>query len=207
MDAQPAPMIPLRVGDAVPAVHVLPLADEREPALDREGRPAEHWHALLCHPQRETRAKDWLGRRGVRAFFPVEERVVTIRGVRHETQTKILPGYLFARFLAAPIWHRVLGSPYIRDAIRLSSGLPARIHPASLQSLLQLRAMAELVEERMAAARALRAGSRARITSGPYEGHEVEIQEIGQGRARFTLHLLGGEVPADMAVERLRKIA
>lgn len=206
-EMDPTTLIPLAVGDAAPAVHVLPLADEREPTLDSQGRPAEHWHALLCHPQRETRAKDWLARRGVKAFFPVEQKARIVRGVRTEFQSRILPGYLFARFTAAPIWHRIFGAPYIRDAIRLCSGQPARIHPASLQSLLQLRAVAELIEERMAAAKALRAGSRARIASGPYEGHEVEIQTIGQGRARFTLMLLGGEVPAEMAVEHLRKIS
>jgi transcription antitermination factor NusG len=172
------------------------------------------WHALLVFPQREAAARAWLDARKVYSFYPVRQQDRVIRGKKSTVERRYLPGYLFARFNGAPIWHRILrdhatdmGSPFIRDAIRLHSGEPGVLMPQSLSALLDMRSRDEMLTEAQQARRLVKPGCRARVKNGAYQGQEVEVVTLtAAGGATFRLRMFGGEFDVEVDASRLERI-
>lgn len=160
-----------------------------------------HWYGLIAGPQKEIRAQNWLKQRGVYSFFPVREYKTKIRGKTYQRQKRYLPGYLFAEIPGEPIWHNVFDSPFIANAIRLRlTSEPARLSEASLSRILDMAGVEQQMEREARQRRTLRRKDRARIRNGAFEGHVVEVLEIGSGTAKVTLELLGkGEVAVDLS--------
>jgi transcription antitermination factor NusG len=176
----------LSVGDAAPP-------RVRAPILRDYGPP--RWHALLVFPRREQAAKDWLDARGVYAFFPVSVERRMVRRYLTDVARAYLPGYLFARFHGEVAWHRVLGSPFIHNALRRANGEPGLLHPETLESLREMRTTDDKLAERRANECLIRRGCKVRVISGPFQEWEVEVTEITtSGRAKFEVKLLGGTV-------------
>jgi transcription antitermination factor NusG len=168
---------------------------------------APRWYGLIVPPQKEGAAEQWLSLRGVYAFHPVKSHVVAIRGKRIRRESRYLPGYVFARFDGAIIWHRVQASPFISDAIRVSTGQPATLNPDDLKGIYSMRHRDEAEAEAERQSRTIRAGDRARILSGVFEGQEVEVCEIRAGGAVLRVQMFGGEVAATIPLASMRKIA
>lgn len=159
------------------------------------------WHALLATPQRETAAEEWLARRGVYSFHPVTRHTITRRGVAVVRVTRYLPGYVFARFPGAAIWHEVFAAPCIRDAIRLASGTPAILRPADLQAIHAMRDRDQQARQNTRQAAAIRRGDRARIL-GVMEGVGAgEVVEIGTGKTKVRLTLFGAERDVEVSAD------
>lgn len=186
----------------LPPVETSPLA----------GDDGVRWHALKVYPQRERAAKAWLLARGVYSFYPTRKIVRHVRGRALESERLYLPGYVFARFSGAPLWHRIISKPerriprMIHDVIRLHNGEPGMLHERSLQQLFAMRATEGELDARFQHARRLRKSDRATIRSGIYEGQEIEIIEIKAGKARFKIYMFGAEIETAMDVGRLEKV-
>lgn len=177
---------------------------ENGPLFEAEGKPG--WHCLIVPPQRESACEAWLKWRGVDAFFPVRVSSRAIRGRRKQIISRYLPGYVFARFPRPIIWHRVAASPLVTDIVRMADG--KRIAHLEESDLTALRAMAYRDQEERArrkAAQAIRVGSKVIMPDGPFDG-EFEVWTIDNGVARFRIRMFGGDIEAEVAIERLLKI-
>lgn len=169
-----------------------------------EGDP--RWHALIVPPQREEAAEAMLARHGVYSFHPVTVRTVSVRGKRKRVVSRYLPGYVFARFPGPVIWHRLMASPVVADAVRHSSGWPAVLMPADLERLHAMRAIDEAEEERRRQAAIIRRGDRVRILSGAFEGDEVEVLSLDNGAVQVRMCILGSELPVQIVFSGVEKI-
>lgn len=173
-------------------------------AFNIEGDP--RWHALIVVPQKEQAAEAMLARHDVYAFHPVTTRTVSIRGKRKRVVSRYLPGYVFARFPGPVIWHRLMASPLIADAVRHSSGWPAVLMPGDLEKLHAMREIDEAEEERRRQAKVIRRGDRVRILSGAFEGEEVEVLDLAGGSVRVRMCILGSELPVQIVFSGVEKI-
>jgi transcription antitermination factor NusG len=169
------------------------------------GTDDPQWYALFVLPQRERAGRKWLDDRGVHAFWPVKREVRHIRGARIERESRYIPGYLFARFPGAPIWHRIIGSPFITNAIRRHNGEPGRLNPDSIASLRAMASVDDEISNQWRIARTPRRGDLVRIKAGVFAGHEYEVVEIVSGNVRLKLQLLGREL--DVPLDGVEKVA
>lgn len=172
-------------------------------AFTTEGDP--RWHALIVVPQKEQAAEAMLARHDVYAFHPVTTRTASVRGKRKRIVSRYLPGYVFARFPGPVIWHKLMASPLISNAVRHSSGWPAVLMPADLERLHAMRAIDEAEEERRRQARIIRKGDRVRILSGAFEGEEVEVLSLDNGRVTVRMCILGSELPVQIVFSGVEK--
>lgn len=178
------------------------------------GDGAPRWHGLIVNPMREDQAEDWLKLRGVYGFHPVRVRVKKIHGASRRIVSRYLPGYVFARFPGQIVAHRVIGTPFIRDMIRLADGRPAALDPHDLRALHAMRDVDE--ETRQAEAERRRAerdrsrvrkGDMAILLTGVMAGHHVEVLELRAGRARFNIRMFGADIPAEVDAGELQKVS
>jgi len=170
---------------------------------------ASGWYALTVAPQREDQAEAWLARRGVYGFHPVLTRKRRRFGRVVEHHRRYLPGYVFARFVGAPVVHAVLSCPFVTGAITLADGRWGVLDPAGLRAIHAMRrrdAEAEAARRAAAArqrrARMLSVGDAAMFRSGPFSGFRCEVVDLpAGGGATVRLVLFGREVvtPADGA--------
>jgi transcription antitermination factor NusG len=173
-------------------------------AFHLEGDP--RWHALIVIPQKEQATEAMLARHGVYSFHPVTTRTVRIRGKRKTVQSRYLPGYVFARFPGPVLWHKLVASPLVADAVRHSSGWPAALMPGDLERLHAMRAMDEAEAERQRQAKMIRRGDRVRILSGAFEGEEVEVMSLANGAVHVRMCILGSELPVQIVFSGVEKI-
>lgn len=179
---------------------------ERQVIHTGAGHP--RWHCLTVLSQREDAAEAWLAKRGVYAFHPVKTRRTMIRGRVQETFPGYLPGYVFARFPARPIRHRVLACPFITGALAMQTGQWGVIVPASMRGLHSMRKPEDA--DRDAAQRradTIRKGDRVRILSGlTGVGQVTEVVEIRAARARVRLRMFGSDIPAEVPLDQLERV-
>lgn len=172
------------------------------------------WHALIVAPMREQHAEGWLKARGVYSFHPVRVRHKKIRGATRRIVSRYLPGYVFARFPGRIITHRVVGTPFITDMIRMANGEPGKLDPEALRALHAMREVDEQTQEAEARKRRklkeqsrLRRGDRAVLLTGVMAGQSVEVLELKAGRAKFSIRMFGGDIPAEADIGELQKVA
>ncbi|MDF0598976.1 transcription termination/antitermination protein NusG [Psychromarinibacter halotolerans] len=195
------------------------VGDVAEPG-DRDGREivrlgVPRWYALRCRPQRENAAERWLSERGVYAFHPVTSRVTQVKGTRREVTSCYLPGYVFARFPGEPVGHRVLGSPFISDALRTSSGQWGILGVSKLRRLHDMRRVDQAIRQRqgleakkLRAARQLKSGDRALFKAGVFAGFDCEIVAVDKWNgAKVRLELFGREALVSASPDDLVKLS
>lgn len=187
----------LKIGDQAPPRIRLPIVARVT---------VRQWYALRVYPRREAKAKAWLAERGIYAFFPTVARYRVSRGRQITRERAELPGLLFAGFPGAPVWHRLFGSPYVRDALRTSSGAPGILHPDTLVRLKDMRSRSDRLEEQRLDAANIRPGCKARVIAGPFADWQVDVVQITtEGTAMFTIKLLGG-VLTEIGIDKLERI-
>lgn len=164
------------------------------------------WHCLITYPQRETQAERWLDLRGVYSFFPVKVTYKAVMGQRRKIVSRYLPGYVFAQFPGEMIAHRVLGTPFIRDAIRLSDGRPGILNPDDLRALHRMRDVDEHQKSEAADAKRIKAGQKVRLISGVMAGQEVEVLSVSCGRAKFRIGMFGAEREAEADMREMEAV-
>lgn len=162
------------------------------------------WHCLLAYPQAESKARAWLDRKGLEAFYPVE----TIQRPRKPAyERRYLPGFVFARFPGDVLWHELFRvCPFVHDVLRFRSGIPGRIRASDLTSIMAMRSVDQAQAAEQQARKRIFKGARVRITEGPMEGFESEVVEIRAGRAKLTITLFGRETEADMALGMMERL-
>lgn len=173
--------------------------------LFEDGPP--RWHCLVVSAQRETHAERWLDLRGVYSFHPITERYKVIKGKRRRFVKRYLPGYVFARFPGDIITHRVVGTPFIRDMIRLSDGRPACLNPHDLRQLHAMRDIDTQQQNARAEAKRIRKGDRIRIVSGVLAGTETEALELSNGKVHFTIQMFSADQEATASLSDIEKVA
>lgn len=199
---------------------VLPL--ERRPGLFGALFTVPWWFVLKTHPVKEPDACSWLGRHGVEAWFPVESvwrRKPGSKRYRILVEKKVAPGYVFALFPGEPYWDRLFeaypGRLYVRSAVSVG-GMPARISNAQVAQMALVPERLRLEKERLEAERLAReaaeaearrvyAGQKARVIGGAFEGHLVDVTQVGDAMARILTPLFGG-LEAEIDVALLRRV-
>lgn len=179
---------------------------EPPPGLFTPGTP--RWYAMRCAPLREEAAAKHLRDHGIKAFFPVKVRNVTVRGKPQERRQLMVPGYVFANVPGEPVWHRLFGRDTARrlivDVIRMASGEPGRLQPTDLT---ELRTLADRDEEREEAERRRNAIKPGELVRHPLiEGLEGEVVSLGAKGGflvRFTLFGSVREVEVEGDVEKV----
>ena len=172
------------------------------------------WHALIVAPMREQHAEGWLRARGVYSFHPVRVRHKKVRGKARRIVSRYLPGYVFALFPGRIIAHRVVGTPFITDMVRMANGEPGRLAPKDLRALHAMREVDEQTQEAEARQRQkikdqsrLRRGDRAVLLTGVMAGQTVEVLDLTAGRAKFSIRMFGGDIPAEADVGELQRVS
>lgn len=167
--------------------------------------PEPLWYCFEVVPQADAKAKAWLDKQGVDAWYPVESAWKPVRGQRRKVQyeRRVIPGYVLGHFLGWPQWDILFDSRYIRGVVS-TGGKPAPISEEAMLEMAQVpKALAEQ-RRAMLEARTLRVGDKATVKDGPLAGQCVEITTINGRAARFISDLFGGrEIEAN--IEALEK--
>ncbi len=182
----------IRIGDVVPYA-------PPQRALYVPGPPdtPPRWYALRCAPLREEAAARHLKDRGVPSFFPVKVKVVTIRGRKMERRQMFLPGYLFAAFPGAPLWHRVIDHDdpkrLIRGVLCLASGTPGELREDDLADLKALAARDDKAEAEAKARATVKVGDLVRLPDliDPDGAPRVVVGLTAKGGVVVRLTLFG----------------
>lgn len=189
-------MIMLRIGDTVPG--------GEEQALVLPG-PVQ-WFGFVTAPQSEAKARAWLRRRGVVAWYPVERIWRDFGGVRRRKvrcERIVVPRYVFARFAGEPRWHLVRECPWLHRVIGFGDR-PRPISDATMGRMAEVPRVLREIRRREEEARRIAPGDSARIVDGPLAGWVVDVSEVRAGVARF-LAPGSAALPGEISVARLEK--
>jgi len=160
---------------------------------------APQWYILRTVSQKEKGAAAKLEKQGVpETWYPAEEAWRIQRNAKRDRvayERLIAPGYLFALFDRAPVWHRI--SAQMKGYVTGVVGVEDRPYAVPESVLAQMRLVPKRIEllrqeetARDKAARLARepaAGQRAQLTEGPFAGMVVDIERIDRGIAAFLL--------------------
>lgn len=172
------------------------------------------WYAIYCEPQNEFalagrygKTNEWiegtLEKRGFEAFLPLEKKFRLARakgknGKRMKTISyPMFCGYVFVKFPAHSIeWVHVLDVPGVIDLVRFAddgSGIrwPAPIEDEQIEELRKNQDFAIPHRKSVNPHKSIRTGEQARIVSGAYAGHLVQIESIEGDKAEHFLELFG----------------
>ena len=157
------------------------------------------WHAVECVRGREEYAKNILEQdAGIPVvFYPNEMSRWTVRGKKRERKKAHVPGLIFAKFKARPLWHLMKERAVIIGP--LGFGIwPASLHPDTIRHLQGITVEAQALREARRQAMLIHAGDRARISEGPLQGVVVDVTEVSGPLVRF-LFPTGKAGSADVA--------
>lgn len=165
------------------------------------------WFVLLPMPQCEAKVQAWLLVRGVESWFPTEIgwRIKAHSHRKEKYVRRIAPGYLFARFEAAPNWPALF---YSRHKVRVVSigDVPAPITDETMAQMQEVPHRLAEMKHRAAEARIIRPHDKARITKGAFEGWTVDVSQVNGGIAKYVVSLFGAEREAEISITHLEKI-
>lgn len=74
------------------------------------------WHVVRAHPGREIAVVKAL-KSTIEVFCPLRRSVSVVRGRKTEQLYSLFPGYLFASWVSAEDWHRVIGTDGVAGII------------------------------------------------------------------------------------------
>ena len=170
------------------------------------------WYALTVQSQCEGKVGAWLHEQGVYSFHPVKRRTRLAKGREVTTESRYLPGYVFARFPGQPIRHRIASRcPWITGAVTVQSGAWAILRPHDLTALHRMRSL-DTMQERQRRRESRRRnriapGDRVAILSGLWEDSEGhEVIELRGGQAIVRIQMLGADRLVEADIARVRKI-
>lgn len=162
------------------------------------------WYCLVTARQKEPAAVAWLGKRGVTAWFPTEERWRRIRGPRRKVpyQARLVPGYAFAWFPSVPRWHILFDSPYLRGVLCDAAG-PIKLREAEIMAMKQVPEVLAERKRREAEAKTIRPGDSVEVLAGPLAGNVFRVESVRGEALDFLCNAFSGSIGADA----VRKIA
>lgn len=165
------------------------------------------WFVLLPLPQCEAKVQAWLQVRGVESWYPTETgwRINPHLHRKEKFTRRIAPGYLFARFEAAPNWPALFHSRHELRVVSMADR-PAPITDDTMAEMQEVPHRLAEMRLRSIEARTIKPGDKARVTEGAFEDWRVDVTQVNLGIARFIIGLFGADREMEIEVSRLEKI-
>lgn len=159
------------------------------------------WYALLTAPQKERAACETLKAKGIHTAYPVRESSHRTRGKMIVRKLPVVSRIVYAKFERAPQWD-VLKHRRIIQGVFSYGDQPIEIHRDVIRAVMGLPTVAEELEAARREMLRVREGERARVVSGPFAGHLVDVRRVSHGRVWWeTLTGIKGEA-SETALER-----
>jgi hypothetical protein len=156
--------------------------------------------------RREYQVAKWLEDAGwftlvpLREFWRLEKGKRAGKGARRVKEVApVLGGFVFAGLHGAPNWLALERCFHLKGPINVH-GVPLRLPEYQVSVFQRKAALAALLGQETGV---LKAGIKARVTAGAYQGHELDIRRIKGPWADVLVKLFGGEVEARIRVDHL----
>ena len=144
------------------------------------------WYALQVPPMKERATRDALKARGVHACYPERETSWKIRGKHMSRKYPVVTQIVYAKFTQEPQWD-VLKLRRLINGVFSWGTTPIQIPGDTIRAIMGLPTEAERIEAAQRELKRVREGDRATITSGPFEGHTVDVRTVKDGMAWFEM--------------------
>lgn len=132
-------------------------------------------------------------------------------GVRREADRKLYPGYVFIELeldkdgrIPDKVWFMIKETEGVGDFIG-SDGKPIAMAPKDQAKLLEI---AERPEEAPSLKTEYKPHDRVKVTNGPFENFEGEVEEIlgDQGKVRIITTIFGRPTPLELEYWQIEKL-
>lgn len=140
------------------------------------------------------------------------ERVRSMKGgVRRESDRKLYPGYVFIELqldndgrIPDKVWFMIKETEGVGDFIG-SNGKPTPMSPKDQAKMLE---EAERPEEAASLKTDYKKGDKVKVTNGPFENFEGEVDEIlgEQGKVRIITTIFGRPTPLELEYWQIEKV-
>jgi transcriptional antiterminator RfaH len=159
-----------------------------------------YWSAARLMPQQERLALHFLRLAGFETYVPRLRGQRIVRGRKVETSPSLFPGYCFV--LITLQWHAARWAPGVASLVRNGDGGPARVADAIISELRSREGSDGLIA--LPRPRGLRAGSRVKVTTGPFAGQlGIYAGMRARQRVEVLLTLLGGQQRVSLSREAI----
>lgn len=169
--------------------------------------PQPGWYVLKCPPQKEAALEMRLGRSGLTALVPREvywakpaRRTKANPNRRWVPKERALFGSLvFVEARSATDWVTINRTPLVLGALAMA-GRYYRLKDSDVDMLYSVDGMQR---EAPREPKQLKAGDKARVSTGAFAGHSCDIQSIAGKRALILLMLFGSMKVVEIPVTSL----
>ncbi|MGF1632341.1 MAG: transcription termination/antitermination protein NusG [Phycisphaerae bacterium] len=189
-------------------------------APTRATNPNFRFYVLRVASNRENRVRDAMQRKvkiegleeKVGRILAPTERVRSMKGgVKKETERKLYPGYVFVEIapdsdgrIPEDVWFMTKETDGVGDFIG-SDGKPIPMTPKDQAKMLE---EAERPEEEASLKTEYKKGDRIKVTDGPFESFEGEVEEImpEKGQVKIITTIFGRPTPLDLEYWQIEKL-
>lgn len=176
-----------------------------EPNTSCEGN-SDYWYVIHTHAQQENRAEKNLNMWGVETFNPkLKDSCSDLAFQKAPSPAKSLfPGYMFARFDASAMLHKISFTRGVREIVR-SDGSPVPV-PEEIIDLVRSRVGEDGF---VTVSQALRSGDEVIVTKGPLANLEAIFERDTNDSGRVVLLLKAMNHQSRLVIDRrsLRKLS
>jgi transcription antitermination factor NusG len=157
-----------------------------------------NWICLRTKPQKEFAAERYFNGLGYTCYMPAVSRRRNGGGVRHlliDVKRPLITGYIFLQMPAAIDWPEIFQKYFILSAIG-HDGHPWLFSDDIIRKLRwNWNKLGRANDRRFGREIAkFDIGDNVQAMSGPFEGHEIRIEQISGCRAKGIIDALGGQV-------------
>lgn len=188
---------------------------------EQEKNAETKWYVVRVYTGREKKAvsaiealknkSNW-GKFLLRVLMPTVERleiVKTATGTKKVSRARnIFPGYLFVEVeqLTDEMIRDISAIPEVVGFLRTGTSMPKPLTPQEIQQMLGVAHAAESQPAKMG--ETFSRGERVRITYGPFENFEGEVEEVFEERKklRIAVTLFGRSTPVEVSFDQVEKI-
>ena len=138
---------------------------------------------------------------------PSEEVVETVRGKKRTTERRFFPGYVLIKArLTDEIYHLVKDTPKVTGFLGAEGG--KRPLPVPQREVDRILGTAEEAAERPRPTIQFEVGEKIRVTDGPFQSFEGEVEEEDDAAARLkvTVSIFGRATPVDLEYGQVEKL-
>lgn len=189
--------------------------DARFTAMDREGFDADGtvedltWYLATCNPRCEVRAQAGLDASGIVSYRPMREVVRHARRERPEIKQEVamLPRYLFVGLADGQCVAQVRACDGVSGLVTFSLDAGPEQVAASEVRRVRRYELSGSANRQDAKPITVAIGDTVRVIVGPFAGFDGEVTAYSakRGSVSLTLPLLGGDVPAKLLLDSVRR--
>lgn len=179
------------------------------------------WYVIRVHTGKEKKVirtietlknKSSWGRLLRQVFMPSMQQLEIVKsrtGTRKVSRERnIFPGYLLLEVeeLTDEMVRDITAIPEVMGFLRLGTAKPHPLTPQEVQQILGLAHAAESQPAKMG--ETFTKGERVKITYGPFENFEGEVEEVFEERKklRIAINLFGRSTPVEVSFDQVEKI-